>query len=714
MKVYKKGMISALDLKSHTKRSHHKKEKNKKFYDDIFTFDIETTSAFINEHGNIIKYKKGYSDEYWNELQAVSLCYEWTFGVNDDTYYGRELTDFYTLLKELPADGNIIIWVHNLSFEFHFLTNILSGMSTFSRTPHKPMKCNSAEFPNIEFRCTYMLTRLSLADWAKQLGTKKLIGDLEYNKIRTPLTPLTDKELGYCERDCIVVYEGIKDYLKRYKLQEKIPLTQTGTVRREVKARLTCYPEYVREMKKLIPKDAEQYKILQEVFSGGYTHANRKFSGQVQEGVTIEHYDFTSSYPTVMVCEKYPCTPWAYTGVESLPDPATFDTYAYLIEVEFYNIESRLCNTYIQQSKADCRGARWDNGRLIKAESCRMWLTEQDLLIIKDAYKWKGEKVYNIYKSVKQYLPKIFIEYVLKLYGNKTTLKGVEGMEALYLQSKQYVNSLFGMMVTAILQSDVTYNESAELGIDKWNVDVLTAEKVNAHLDKLRNFSPREKRYFLSYSWGIYVCAYARRNIWKIIARYDPDVIYTDTDSNFFYGHKDVSWYNEEITEKLKRACNDLNIPFEKCCPKTPKGVVKQLGIFDKEHDCSEFLTLGAKRYCYRDAQTGKLELTVSGINKSAVHILKNDIYNFKDGLCFDKDFGSVHKQLTTYCYNMPALKWPDGYVSYYKDGINLRPTGYTISIPKEYNDIIKEFEQFNIGDLPDAYINHLRGRWND
>ena len=43
-----------------------------------------------------------------------------------------------------------------------------------------------------------------------------MVGDLEYNKIRTPLTELTQKELGYCERDIEVQAEGIKKYLSKY------------------------------------------------------------------------------------------------------------------------------------------------------------------------------------------------------------------------------------------------------------------------------------------------------------------------------------------------------------------------------------------------------------------------------------------------------------------------------------------------------------------
>lgn len=62
-----------------------------------------------------------------------------------------------------------------------------------------------------------------------------MVGDLDYNILRTPKTPLTDKEKGYCKRDCIVVYHGIKDFINIYKYQHAIPLTQTGRVRRVVK-----------------------------------------------------------------------------------------------------------------------------------------------------------------------------------------------------------------------------------------------------------------------------------------------------------------------------------------------------------------------------------------------------------------------------------------------------------------------------------------------
>lgn len=713
----------------HKKRQHKKGKKAKIFYDDIFTFDIETTSAWVNENGNVIKYKKGFSSDYWNNLQPLALCYIFMFGVNDTVYYGRTLEDFYLLLKDLPSDGKIIIWVHNLSWEAHFLFNILHGVKMFCRTPHKPMKLTCEDFPNIEYRCSYMLTRLSLANWGKSLGVKKLTGDLDYNKIRTPKTPLTEKELGYCERDCIIVYEGIKNYLKQYGRQENIPLTQTGTVRREVKEKLMSNEDYNKFIKTLVPKNANEYKMLQHTFAGGYTHANRKYAGRFIYAkdlkAIVQHNDFTSDYPFQLCARKYPMTPWAYIPDKKIPDVSTFENTAYIMELKFTNIRCETYNSYIQIVKCslDSKITNSDNGRVLSADTLTITITEQDYLIIKNMYSWENLEVVKIYKSYKQYLPKDFILYVLELYGNKTSLKGLKDDISieLYKKSKEYINALFGMCVTALLQSDVNYDELTQ----EWSIDHLTEEKVNEHLNKLRNFNPREKRYFLSYSWGIYCTAYARVSLFMCLLGSDlinttvedttpyyvDDVeLYADTDSLFLIGEHDFSWYNSWADTQLKNMCDYHKIDFELTRPKTKKGEPKPLGWFLKEDNAIEFCTLGAKRYIER-REDNKLYLTVSGINKEAVYILKNDITNFKDGLVFDKDFPTITKKLPIYISNMPAVTFPDGYKSNYKSGIALRPNGYKMALDDKYKKLIR-YSELEAGDLPETFINSIRGKW--
>ena len=97
--------------------------KKKSYSTDIICFDIETTSAWIDENGNVIPYVKGKSADYWNGLEPLSLPYIWMLSINDVVYYGREFSDFADFCNMLP-DTHIIIWVHNLAFEFQFLCNI--------------------------------------------------------------------------------------------------------------------------------------------------------------------------------------------------------------------------------------------------------------------------------------------------------------------------------------------------------------------------------------------------------------------------------------------------------------------------------------------------------------------------------------------------------------------------------------------------------------
>ena len=660
-----------------------KVHKKKGYYcKDIIVLDIEVTSAWV-ENGKVIGYTKGKDSEYWNSLVPLSLPYIWQVSYNDKVYYGREFSQLKNVFSDLRKDTNYIIWVHNLSYEFQFLNNIVTWKSIFARSPHKVIKCTPEEYPNIEFRCSYFLTRLSLETWGKDLGVYKLKGDLDYEVIRTPLTELSDTELAYCERDCEVVYTGIQKYADRYKTQWDIPLTQTGTVRLEVKNRLTPDWKYRQMIRNLVPHNADEYEMLQQVFAGGYTHANRYKAGKVIKG-KIQHYDFASSYPTVMLAEKYPMTPWFFKPIRAMPDDSEFEDTAYIFKLEFSRLKCRTQNTYLQAFKCYVDRAKFDNGRIISAETLVTYVTEQDWLTIKETYEWEDLKILACYKSRKAYLPKPFLEYILELYRNKTTLKGVKEKEELYLQSKQYINSLFGMCVTAIIQSDVEFDEG------EWSITRLTRDSVNEYLTKLTDEKGKKCKYFLSYSWGCYITSYARRNLWRCIQSVDTDLIYCDTDSIFVEGEHDFSWYDKEITEKLYRSCLENGLDFSDTRPKDKKGRERPLGIFTPEDDCTEFITLGAKRYVERRATDNALHLTVSGINKDAVALLNNDIINFKENLDFDKDADCVTKRLATYINKQPCIKYPDGYISTVNYGVNLRRTGYKLTMTDEYKSLIE------------------------
>lgn len=281
-------------------------QKNWKCY-DIFTFDLENTNAWLTPDGEVIPYHKGETDEYWNELEAIALVYIWQFSVNDTVYYGRELTDFLEVLDDLPKDTELQIFVHNLSHEYVFLSEILTPLDVFARSPHKPMSAIFEEYPKIKFRCSYIMTNLSLANWGESIGFNKKVGQLDYDsKLRTPWTPLDDpKELEYCEYDCLVVYHGILKELETYGDVFSIPLTSTGKIRKVVKGRLFANPNYSWQIKKLVPS-IDEYRLLLKCFQGGYCHCNKLHANKIinEDYLSIigggkyslvSHWDFTSS-----------------------------------------------------------------------------------------------------------------------------------------------------------------------------------------------------------------------------------------------------------------------------------------------------------------------------------------------------------------------------------------------------------------------------------
>ena len=696
-------------------RSHKKGQyQNKRILcEDIFTFDIETTSFFFDRDKKPFLYKPGMDPEYWAGIYAGAVPYIWQFGINNTYYYGRDIEDFYKLLNDFPEDMQIRIAVHNLSFEWHFLDK-LTWSTVFAKNSHKPIKAKCAEYPNIEFYCTLSLTGRSLASWGKFLNMPKRVGDLDYNQMRTPLTPLNDTELGYCERDLEVMYVGLLDELKVYTSVWKLPLTSTGKVRRIVKDMLMSDEDYIKYIKELVPENAYQYDLSLKVFAGGYTHANRLFFNRTwfnPDGLQGEHVDYTSDYPFQMVARKFPCTGWSMCE-NRIPDIKNFKDYAYKMHLSFKNIRCRKSNTYIPiNNKVKCINAKVDNGRLIKADECDIWLTELDYDIIRQVYRWgdsddpnEGVKVLEVWEAEKDYLPLMFVEYILQLFHDKTVLKGVNDSECMLQKGR--LNGLFGMCCTALLQAEIIWKTDEE----DWSIKRITKEDIETRLKELRRFS--DKRYFLNFDWGVWTAAYARWMLWNdIVIPYDMKVMYCDTDSAFLNEKIDFSNYNRSQTKLLKKVCDERGIDFEKTQPRNQKGKQSFLGTLTQEEEFTEFRTLGAKRYVERWRSDGQLHMTVAGINKDAVSCLKDDIENFKNGVVFDKDEKDVSKLLHTYVEDMPHIKFPDGYISKQKRGVNLRPNGYRLKTDATYDELLGNISEAS---HVEAYENHLKSVWYD
>ena len=245
----------------------------KKVDNTIYALDIETTSYLILD-GKILPAIKYLELNEQEQQRAIfrSCMYIWMLSINDTVYYGRTWGELKTFLLKLDYYNRSkkIIFIHNLAFEFQYLKSVFKFKNVVARKKHKVMKCELEDY-NIEFRCTYQMSNCALSQLPKifMLPVEKKVGDLDYTLIRTSATKLTEKELGYCEYDCLVVYHYIKRELETYARVDKIPITSTGHVRRELKERIEKDWDYKNKVKKSINVNPHIYNLLQEAFARG-------------------------------------------------------------------------------------------------------------------------------------------------------------------------------------------------------------------------------------------------------------------------------------------------------------------------------------------------------------------------------------------------------------------------------------------------------------
>lgn len=441
----------------------HSKKKNKQkitYSDTIYTFDIETTSLFlIDGKWSVFDYNRPKEDYTHQESDIMAVPYIWQFGIEDNVIYGRDFMDFESILLQL-SDKAIrkIIWIHNLSFELQFLQNIFDKYTIVdmcARDIRKPISFVIEEL-NIEFRCSYMLTNLSLEKASEEYTTIQKLHTLNYdNKVRLECSTLTKEELAYCEYDCICLYHIINYYKKRYGNHLcSIPLTATGEVRKALQQRVGFY--YIKKQWELVP-DKDMYLIMMQTFQGGYTHANVLNSGRLflkKENGVIKSKDISSSYPTQMLLRKYPCSKFRRVDFSTYKKRKDNDNYCFILRVKLVGVKSRFYNNYISYNKLLDKGDKlsddikekhliYDNGRVQSIDFCELYCTNIDLKIIERNYDIKCIDYIEIYCANADYLDINVLLFILDLYNDKTKLKGVIGSEDLYKKAKAFINSLY-------------------------------------------------------------------------------------------------------------------------------------------------------------------------------------------------------------------------------------------------------------------------------
>ena len=666
-------------------------------------FDIETTSM-EDEDGN-----------------KIAFMYAYTLNLNGKHVLGRTWDEFMFQLEKIKEfyslndKRRIIIYIHNLSFEFQFLRSRFKWEKVFALKEREV--CYALTSDGIEFRCSYILSGYKLETLAKNLHTykvEKLVGDLDYSKIRHSSTFLSEEEKQYIYNDGLIVVAFIKECItEEHNNISNIPLTKTGYVRRYCRRKCLYadgyknshnYLDYRKKIKALTITSKEEYFQLKRAYIGAHTHGNPLAIGQILNDVYS--VDLTSSYPYTMVSyDGFPMSKGKRVKITSKEMFYEYiDLYACIFDVTFINIRSKVSFDHVIPSSKcyEKINASLDNGKLIKADMVSMTLTEVDFKSFSMFYEWDEMKIKNFRRYYKGYLPKAFILSILHLYKDKTELKGIKGKEAEYMHSKTKLNAGYGMMVTDICRPDIIYTEDNE-----WDEEEPDYDKVITKYNKSRNR-------FLFYIWGLYVTSVSKARLLDGEYELKYDWLYSDTDSlKFLHYEKHKKYFiknNNEVRKNLLKMCKHYKINPALIEPLNKNGEKCLLGIWDAEFEddnpsYKKFKYLGSKRYAYQ-LPDNTYSFTVSGCNKNTAipylatglcSNIKSHELNFELLDKFDDKMYIPPEYTGKNCHTYFDYE-VDGEITDYLgkngkyhefSGVNISPVDFTLSLTSQFIDYI-------------------------
>ena len=609
-------------------RAKKDKKKNRIYKNVIGTFDIEATNL--------------------PEIEQ-SFMYIWQFDLFTTKHHiilGRTWDQFLYLLrslsKRMEENRYIQIFIHNASYEFFFLAGVhhFETEDVFCLNTRKIGKFDMLN--HFEFRCSFVLTNLKLSQFCKDMRTKhrKLDGErFDYSRLRTPSQDLKRYEIKYCIEDVRALAECIRAKMDQYgDDQYSISLTATGYIRRETKKVFNDINWNYRNeiqlweynMGEKVPA-IDLFEALEFAFRGGDVHGNRFYTGVIMKNVF--QIDRSSSYPEVMINHEFPKNRMKHLGSlepKEIIEMVTKKHMALLMVVNLENVHLKdpfEPDPYIAYAKTKGERTRvsWDNGRITKVHGwIQIAITDVDLRIILDQYEFTGFYCVDCWGTVYGKLPDPLRRLIIDKYRAKTQYKGVEGYEAIYLASKEMLNSIYGMCCENPCRISIKYDSKKE---DPFYEDVpYNIEMSEEEYEKVKReyrsklLNERNRKRFLPYTWAIWVTSWSRYELargMRIIKKASsPEcagdgsvLLYCDTDSLKYFvdsgKEPDFSEYNDE---KIRLAKENDSIAYD------PEGNPHYLGCWEDDGKADRFIQWGAKKYAYE--KNGKLTLTLSGVPK--------------------------------------------------------------------------------------------------
>ena len=650
--------------------------------------DIYYSTAYIMLDTETSKRAPTEYDKEGKPINQVNHLCAWTisiraFHMNLCTLRGSrpdELVHCLSLIRKNMEADVIFMFVHNLPYDWMFIRRFLldefgKPKSQLNIKNHYPI---SIQFENgIVLRDSLILAGVSLEKWADNLGVEhqKATGSWDYDKIRDQrdFINLNDDELLYIEHDTLAGVECLNKLADNLKdTVVSLPYTLTGIVRRDMRREGRAH--YAKQIFNRQLLTWKEYQILEKVFHGGFTHANRHIVNWIRKRVKCK--DFKSSYPYCMLTAKVPAEQFYHMDGNMDPrDILKASDRSYIFKLVMIN--PRLKDPYypmpaLQFYKCDSSiNAITDNGRILSADYVEIYMNEIDLKIIDKMYICDSWIATDIMTALNDYIPKWFRDEVFKIFREKCELeyevKVLKSADpSVYNLKKANLNSLYGMSVTKAVKPEITevYDDDPvhELISGDYFIEDTNLEKEFDNYNKKRDN-------VLPYVYGVYTTSYAMLHLFELSECID-DInhhwIYSDTDSIYSdnWNEDKLEAYNERVKHELLSAGYG---------PVIVKDKEYWLGVAEDDGDYDRFITQGAKRYAVE--KDGKIKITVSGVPKSTGSACLSSLEDFREGFIFPG--ADTGKMTHTYIYSDIH---EDERGNICADSIDLTPADYILS----------------------------------
>lgn len=488
-----------------------------RYYNYIIFADSETDHKIIDDPEQDIKtdYTNKIDfdvtpDKYYYHAETKKYYLTWGYVWYTITIgrHGKQYHYFRTrqqLLKYISKlHGNILIYFHNLSYDFSYLNagNLLETLGDIkincAYSAVKPLSITVNK--KIEIRDSLRLFNKSIRELGNELNLSKL--DYNYNGLRYCNTPLQQHEIEYGFRDVEILYKKFTsdfktpDYCKKrgYNLSN-IPLTSTGAIRADIQSE-----KFIKPIFKTFSKHKEQCKDINEflqdinnfnfVYSGyigGCVYIDFSTLGKIQKDVMS--IDLTSSYPSSMIFGYYPTTQPRYItehdfiltyyrlrnisfdnivkyGFSMLYDRKTGGLYRVKVtDVKLkthynknifpfvtYGITEKNLKTYcntlqdiadIEKYTTTAKNAKYINRKLLKSESVIITLNTVDFWLFLQNYDFRSIEFVNGIEfkvDYNYYFHEIVKKYIVQKSFHKKMISDIENNKITFDDIPNYSN----------------------------------------------------------------------------------------------------------------------------------------------------------------------------------------------------------------------------------------------------------------------------------